>query len=227
MFSKIGYKRALLYSAVGASALLALLAVLLPSARLMIAFFLYTATLNSGLIPFPTMTAVIFLGKNYSPLLVAAVGTAGSAVSSIIVYYLMTKLSKKESLKKIENSRIIRSWKTLAGKSPFLSLVVFNAIPIPIEPARFLAIFNRYSVTKYAVAISLGRFVRYFLLAALGGTFQIPNGVLIVLTVVLIAAPLLAKKLKKQLEKPTDIARKRWRLRLNALYRRKTRITTL
>ena len=200
MFSKIGYKRVLLYSAIGSSVLLAILAVLLPSTRLMIAFFIYTATLNSGLIPFPTMTAVIFLGKSYSPLLVAVVGTAGSAVSSIIVYYLITKLSKKERMKKIENSRIIRSWKTLAGKSPFLSLVVFNAIPLPIEPSRFFAIFNRYSMTKYVLAISLGRFVRYFLLAALGGTFQIPNGVLIILTIALIVVPLLVKQSKKFLQ---------------------------
>jgi len=197
MFSKIGYKRALLYSAIGLSALLGVLAVLLPSARMMIGFFLYTATLNSGLIPFPTMTAVIFLGKSYSPLLVAVVGTAGSAVSSIIVYYLMTKFSQKENLKKIENSQIIKSLKTWTNKSPFLSLVVFNAIPLPVEPSRFIAVFNRYSITKYVVAISLGRFVRYFLLAALGGTFQIPNGALIVLTIALIVVPLLAKKSKK------------------------------
>jgi len=175
----------------------------------MIAFFLYTATLNSGLIPFPTMTAVMFLGKNYSPLLVAAVGTSGSAVASIIIYYLLIGLSKKERMKKIENSRLIRSWKTLASKSPFLSLVVFNAIPLPVEPARFLAIFLRYNITRYVMAISLGRFIRYFLLAALGETFRISNGMLIVLTVALIAASLLAKKLKKRLEKPTDIACKR------------------
>ena len=198
MFSKTGYKRALLYSAIGSSALLAILAVLLPGARLLIAFFLYTATLNSGLIPFPTMTAAIFLGKSHPPLLVAAVGTSGSAVSSVIIYYLVTKLSKKGRMRRIENSRLIRSWKALARKSPFLSLVVFNAIPLPIEPSRFLAIFNRYRITRYVTAISLGRFARYFLLAALGQTFRIPNSVLIALTLVLIASPLLAKKRKKQ-----------------------------
>jgi len=204
MLNKIGYKRALLYSAVVSSALLAIIAVLLPGARLMIAFFLYTATLNSGLIPFPTMTAVIFLGRSYSPLLVAAVGTSGSAVASIIIYYLLIGLSKKERMRKIENSRLIRSWRAMSRKCPFLSLVVFNAIPLPIEPSRFLAIFNRYSITKYVMAISLGRFIRYFLLAALGETFQISNVTLIVLTVVLIVAPLLAKKLKKQVKKPAD-----------------------
>ena len=198
MLNRIGSKRALLYSAISSCALLAILAVLLPSARLMIVFFLYTATLNSGLIPFPTMTAAMFLGKSHSPLLVAAVGTAGSAVSSIVIYYLVTKLSKKKHMRRIENSGLIKTWKALARKCPFLSLVVSNAVPLPVEPARFLAIFNRYSVTRYVMAISLGRFVRYFLLAMLGGTFRISNGVLIALTVVLIAAPLLAKKYKKK-----------------------------
>ena len=198
MFSKIvGHKRALLYSAVGSSTLLAILAVLLPNARLLIAFFLYTATLNSGLIPFPTMTATIYLGKNYSPLLVAAVGTSGSAVASIIVYYLLTELSKKERMRRIENSGIIRSWKTLARKFPFLSLVVFNAIPLPLDASRFLAISNRYSIARYVMAISLGRFVRYFLLATLGEAFRISNNTLIVLTVALIVVSLLAKKGKK------------------------------
>jgi uncharacterized membrane protein YdjX (TVP38/TMEM64 family) len=203
---KIGYKRTLLYSAIVSSALLAILALLLPGARLLIAFFVYTATLNSGFIPFPTMTAAIFLGKSYSPFLVAAVGTSGSAVSSIVIYYLVTKLSKRERMRRIENSRLIKSWKALARRSTFLSLVVFNTIPLPIEPSRFLAIFNRYSITRYVMAISLGRFVRYFLLAAVGETFRIPNGVLIALTVVLIAVPLLAKKRNKHLNHRTEIA---------------------
>jgi hypothetical protein len=68
---------------------------------------------------------------------------------------------------------------------------VFNAIPLPVEPSRFLAIFNRYSMTRYVIAISLGRFVRYFLLATQGEAFRISNGVLITLTVVLIQTPML------------------------------------
>ncbi len=194
MFGKTRYKRTLIYAAIGSSVLLAMVAVLLPGYRLLMAFFLYTATLNSGLIPFPTMTFAIFLGKSHSPFLVAAVGTAGSAVSSVIVYYLMVKLSHKKSMRRIENNRFIQSWKVLARRSPFLGLVVFNTIPFPADPSRFLAIFNRYSMVKYVMAISLGRFVRYSLLAMLGDTFRISNGVLIVLTVALIVLPLLAKK---------------------------------
>ena len=193
MFGKIGYKRAVLYTAIGLSVPLAILAVLLPSSRLMIAFFVYTATLNSGLIPFPTMTAAMFLGKSYSPLLVAAVGTLGSAVSSVVIYYLMTRLSRKESVRRIENNGLVRSWRALARKSPFLSLVVFNTIPLPIDPSRLFAIFNRYSIHRYVMAISLGRFVRYFLLAELGETFRIPNVILVGLTAVLIVAPCMAR----------------------------------
>jgi len=209
MFSKIRYKRALIYSAVILSALLLILAVLVPVARLLIAFFLYTATLNSGLIPFPTMTATIYLGKNHSPLLVAAVGTAGSAIASIIIYYLLAKLSEKKYMNRIENTVLIRSWKTLARKFPFLSLVVFNAIPLPVDLSRFLAIFNRYSIARYVLAISVGRFVRYFLLAALGETFRISNNTLMALTVALIVASLLVKSVKKQIEMSSEITRKR------------------
>lgn len=200
MFTKTRYKRLVLYSAIGLSALLAALAVLLPDYRLLIAFFTYTATLNSGVIPFPTMTFAIFLGKSHSPFLVAAVGMLGSSVSSIVMYHLVTRLSKKERVRRIENNRFIKSWKTLAKKSPFLSLVIFNAVPFPADPSRFFAIFNRYSVRRYAIAISLGRLVRYFLLAVLGGSFRIPNGVLITLTIALIAAPLLAKNCRKQIK---------------------------
>jgi uncharacterized membrane protein YdjX (TVP38/TMEM64 family) len=196
----------LLYIAIASSALLGILAIFLQGYRLLMAFFLYTATLNSGLIPFPTMTFALFLGKSHSPFLVAAVGTAGSAVASIIVYYLMVKLSKKERMSRIENSRLIKSWKALASKSPFLSLIVFNAIPFPADPSRFFAIFNRYSMGKYVMAISLGRFVRYFLLAVLGETFRIPNSVLIALTVALTVFPLLAKKCKGHIGNHTNVA---------------------
>ena len=208
MLNKTGYKRTLLYTAIGLSILLAALAAFLPGYRLMIAFFAYTATLNSGLIPFPTMTFAIFLGRNYSPFLVAVVGMLGSAVSSIVMYYLVTKLSKKERVRRIENSRLMNSWKALAHRSPFLSLIVFNAVPFPADPSRFFAIFNRYSVRRYVMAISLGRFVRYFLLAVLGEACRIPNSALIALTVMLIVLPFLARKCRRRPKRRSEIAHK-------------------
>jgi uncharacterized membrane protein YdjX (TVP38/TMEM64 family) len=140
------------------------------------------------------MTVAVFLGKSYSPVLVAAVGMLGSAVASVVTYYLVAKLSRKERMRRIEDNRLVRSWKALARRSPFLSLAVFNTIPLPMDPSRFLAIFNRYSVVRYVTAISLGRFVRYFLLATLGEVFRIPNGMLIALTISLVAVPLLIRK---------------------------------
>ena len=205
MFSKVRHKRVLLYAAIGSAVLLAILAVLLTGYRLLIAFFLYTATLNSGLIPFPTMTFTVFLGKSHSPFLVAAVGMAGSALSSIVAYYLIAKLSEKDCIRRIENIRLIKSWKGLVRKSPFLSLVLFNAIPFPADPSRFFAILNGYSMGKYVMAISLGRYARYFLLAALGEIFRVPNSVLIVLTVALIVFPLLAKKCRRHTKHRTNI----------------------
>ena len=201
MSDRTPHRRMLIFTATGLLALLAILAVFLPGYRLLMAFLLYTATLNSGLIPFPTMTFALFLGKSHSPFLVAAVGTAGSAVASVIVYYLMVKLSKKKSMRRIENSRLVQSWKALARRSPFLSLAVFNTIPFPADPSRFFAIFNRYSVGKYVLAISIGRFIRYSLLAALGGTFRIPNSILIAATVALIVFPLAVRKCKGQTER--------------------------
>lgn len=209
MFGKIRHNRTLIYAVAGLSALLATLAVLLPGARLLIAFFAYTATLNSGLIPFPTMTVAIFLGKSYSPFLVAAVGTAGSAISSVIIYYLLMGLSKRKRMRRIRDNRLVRSLRALTRKSPFLSLTLFNLIPLPIEPARFSAILNRYSIARYVTAISLGRFARYFLLATLGEAFRVPNSVLLVLTVALVAVPLMVKRRHEKgtgnREKETDI----------------------
>ena len=206
MLSNIPYKRAIISSIAGLSALLLILTILIPGARLLIAFFVYTATLNSGLIPFPTMTAAIFLGKSHSPFLVAATGTLGSVVSSVIVYYLLTELSRKKRMRRIENSRIVGGWRKLTRKAPFLSLVVFNVLPLPIEPSRFAAILNRYSIVRYVMAISLGRFARYFILAALGEAFRIPNSVLIVLTIVLVAVPFLLRRFRRKPERRMVIA---------------------
>lgn len=208
MFTRASYKRALLYSAIGSFALLGALAILLPGYRLMIAFFAYTATLNSGIIPFPTMTFAIFLGKTHSPFLVAVVGMLGSVISSVIVYYLGIKLSGNKRIRQIENSGFIKNWKTLACRFPFLSLIVFNTVPLPVEPSRFFAILNRYSVKRYVTAISLGRFVRYFLLAVLGEAFRIPNSVLIALTVMLIVSPFLVRKYKKRSKNHSKAARR-------------------
>ena len=198
IIKRVKYKSALIWPAIDLLLVLVALYVLLPSTRLLIIFFVYTATLNNGLIPFPTMTAAIFLGKSHSPFLVAVVGMLGSAISSAIIYYLLTELSNNRHIHRIENSSYISNLKALADKSPFLSLVVFNAVPLPIEPSRFLAILNRYSVIKYITAISLGRFVRFFLLAELGEKFRISNELLIILTAVLIPAPFIARRFAKK-----------------------------
>jgi len=203
IIKKVEYKTALIWPAIDLFLILVVLYALLPGARLMIIFFVYTATLNNGLIPFPTMTAAIFLGKSHSPFLVAFVGMLGSAISSAVIYYLLTELSNNRHIQRIENSSYVSNLKALASKSPFLSLAVFNAVPLPVEPSRFLAIFNRYSAIRYVTAISLGRFVRFFLLAMLGEKFRISNEVLIILTGVLIPAPFIARRFSKKPNKET------------------------
>jgi membrane protein YqaA with SNARE-associated domain len=201
IIKKVKYKTALIWPAIDLFLMLVVLYALVPKARMLIIFFVYTAVLNNGLIPFPTMTAAIFLGKTHSPFLVAVAGMLGSALSSAVIYYLLTELSNNRHIQRIENSSYISSLKALANKSPFLSLVVFNAVPFPIEPSRFLAIFNRYSVVRYVTAISLGRFVRFYLLAKFGETFRISNEVLVILTGVLIPVPFVARRFSKKANK--------------------------
>jgi surface polysaccharide O-acyltransferase-like enzyme len=52
-------------------------------------------------------------------------------------------------------------------------LVIFNVLPLPADPIRWLAIISQYSLTKYFLAQWVGRFIRYAILATVAKSLKL------------------------------------------------------
>jgi len=133
-------------------------------------FFVYM-TAGTTFIPLPTPTWVMLYGGRFEPVLIALVGSIGTAMACLPDYPLISYALKFKRIAKLKRTKIYQVSVRLFNKAPFISLVIAAFTPIPWEPLRFLASAVRYNRFKYILSVFLGRAPRYFLLAKLQRDF--------------------------------------------------------
>lgn len=157
-----------------------------------LAGYLLYMSMACTIVPLPTPPYVIGMGKMFDPWLVALLGALGNTIASLGEYYLLAWLfSKTELQEKIESSRLFQRLATVFSRSAFVILMFTSLWPLPLDPFYLTAILIRYPLYKYLAAISIGKWVRYYLLAQVGESFQIPNRYLITLLILLISIPII------------------------------------
>ena len=196
-------------TAIGISLSLALGYLFLKGSRYsqLIGFFGYMSVACT-LIPLPTPPYVIALGKVFHPGIVAITGAIGNAIAAFVEYRLLLWLfSRTELQQRVETNRIFQRFSHYFRRMAFVCLVFTGFTPIPFEPFRFAAILARYNLPRYLLAVLLGRFPRYYLIALIGDQFQIPTRYLVILLTVSLAIPIVGMLIKHHLsgdnKKPT------------------------
>jgi len=96
---------------------------------------------------------------------VAIVGAAASTVANLHDYHLFTLALRHHHVKRLRHTRLYDASARWFARSPFMILVIFNIIPIPIDVVRMLAVTYRYPRRPFAGANFVGRFVRYAVVA--------------------------------------------------------------
>ena len=151
------------------------------------------------LIPLPTPPYVIALGKVFHPGIVALAGAVGNVIAAFVEYQLLLWIfSKTELQHRVETNLIFQRFSYYFRRMAFVCLVFTGFTPIPFEPFRFAAILIRYNLPLYLLAVLLGRFPRYYLIALIGEQFQIPTRYLIILLIVSLAIPLIGMLIKRR-----------------------------
>jgi membrane protein YqaA with SNARE-associated domain len=89
--------------------------------------------------------------------------------------------------------RASRSWQAVTRwlmRAPFVTVaaVSFTGLP-PIQAVRILVLAGGYSVKRFAAAVALGRFPRFFLLALLGAPIARVPWLMALLTIAFVAWP--------------------------------------
>lgn len=99
-------------------------------------------------------------------LLVSLIGAAASTVANLNDYHLFTFMMRHHHISKIRHTKTYAVAIKWFERSPFILLLLFNVMPIPIDVVRPLAATHKYPRMKFALANFLGRFVRYAVIAA-------------------------------------------------------------
>ncbi len=152
----------------------------------------------------PHEPVIFYFAKFYSPLTVALISVAGTLLTEMLNYTFFRYVADLRVFNRMLDGKFVRKTVNLFKKAPFAALCVAGFTPVPFYPFRFLVVLARYPVYKYILALFISRTPRFFVLALAARAIKLPDYLLIVLFIVLIAAtnfPVVKKVLKKALRR--------------------------
>jgi membrane protein YqaA with SNARE-associated domain len=139
------------------------------------------------LTPIPQEPVIFYGATHWHPLTVALAMTAASCFSAVIDYSLLTPLASRAQ-EWLNSGRWLGRVAARFLTAPFSTLVVVNLLPVPLSPFKLLSIATRYPLARFELALVLGRTPRYFLLAWVGSSLQLPLWQIIAIALLLVAA---------------------------------------
>ena len=138
--------------------------------------------LDGATFAFFTTPLLLQFGKFHEPWVVALAGGFASALGSIVQLLLLkwALASEHPWMKRFAPSREKLAAATQRYPSAsFVALAVARATPLPDAPLKLVAAAVGYPPLLYGLALFLGAFPYYFLLALVGSKVKIPTWVLV------------------------------------------------
>jgi membrane protein YqaA with SNARE-associated domain len=138
--------------------------------------FIPLGLLDSSVIPLPgsmdVLTIVLSARKQELWLYYAFMATVGSVLGGYVTYRLARK-GGKETLERKFPARTLEKVYSIFRRWGFAAIAVVAMLPPPAPMVAFMLAAGamQYSVKKYLVALTLGRIVRYSLLAFLAAHY--------------------------------------------------------
>jgi membrane protein YqaA with SNARE-associated domain len=147
-------------------------------------YFTYVS-ICSNVIPLPSTPAILWMGREYNPLLVAFLGAVGTSVANMIDYEVLGTVVRSRFLKKLRDSRHYQASVNAFNKVGFPLLTLVNFGYFSFDLVRLIAIAAGYARWKYVASTFVGRFARYLILAYVGEFFRIPIWAIVLITLAL------------------------------------------
>lgn len=107
--------------------------------------------------------------------LLAVLGSMAAALAAVIDYFLVRRVFRAKALLPVQQHRLFKQAVRWAEVAPFLTVLVFAAVPLPFMIPRVLVPLSGYPLRRYALAVALGRFPRVFVVAAFGRVVDVPT----------------------------------------------------
>ena len=147
------------------------------SSYLYLAF--YAVPANSAISVFPHEPVVIWYGSVGSIWWTATAASAGTLVAGFLDHSVFVPVMNLKGLTAYKEKAWYQKVARLFMKYPFAVIVVAGFTPIPFFPFKFLSFSLHYPLARYLMALLVGRFPRYVVLAWIGHVIQIPTWLLI------------------------------------------------
>jgi membrane protein YqaA with SNARE-associated domain len=154
---------------------------LVPAAGGLVGFALVSVWVHGPASPFLPATyepILILFGRLHAPLLLAVIGTAANLTAEYFNYQLFSEILAKRALDQLTQHRRSRWLVALFNRRPFLTTWIIAWSPLPDWVARIMGPLSRYPVRPWLLAMGLGRFPRFWLLASLGTWLHFDLGIL-------------------------------------------------
>jgi membrane protein YqaA with SNARE-associated domain len=138
--------------------------------------FIPLGLIDSSVIPLPgsmdVLTIVLSARKPELWLYYAVMATVGSVIGGFVTYRLARKGGKETLERKYPASKLKKVY-SIFGRWGFAAIAIVALLPPPAPMVAFMfaAGAMQYSVKKFLLALTLGRIVRYSLLAFLGAHY--------------------------------------------------------
>ncbi len=158
---------------------------LVPEVAALVPFVLFTVWTNgphSPVLPAAYEPILMLYGKVYPPVLIGALGTAGTVFVESINYHVYARVMDMHALRGLRESRFVARLTRMFRRSAFLTIVFCAVLPLPYWIARVLSVAARYPISRHLIATAVGRFPRLWFFSALGTPLAIHNGALIAIT---------------------------------------------
>lgn len=138
--------------------------------------FIPLGLLDNSVIPLPgsmdVLTIFLTARREHLWLYYAAMATAGSVIGGFVTYRLARKGGKETLTRRFSPTKLEKVYKIFARWG--LGAIAIPALlppPVPMFPFLFAAGTMQYPVRKFLFALTLGRIVRYTLLAFLSARY--------------------------------------------------------
>ena len=174
------YRNAAIIATAAVVVVAGLVALVWPEQRGLVVYGLYAIPAHL-LISVLGMEPMLFAtAKSHSAIAGAVVGTAGCLVAIILDYALIGWIVTRRLIREeMDDSKGFVRAQKFFGRAPFLFIIATAALPVPFYPTKILAISRDYSLSRFCLALALGRLPRFYYLALIAHKVQAPKSALV------------------------------------------------
>jgi uncharacterized membrane protein YdjX (TVP38/TMEM64 family) len=129
----------------------------------------------------PLEPATLLAAKIAAPWLVATVASLAAVALAVADHAFVRRAFQTRVLDELRKKPIFERAQRWARVAPFLTTAAFAGLPLPFIVVRVLVPVSGYPVARYAPAVALGRFPRFFVIATFGTAWSeyLPNELLV------------------------------------------------